>query len=566
MRFVRTSTGATSRSALGRVLDHLGTTLLDLAAGDPECARDIGGVVIHDPFDEPMPLPGALVLGVGVRGAAEITKLLERVAAGGGTGLIVRAPADVDDHLRETASRTGTVLLSLTSGASWNQLASLLRTLLGEGHVAHTEAETIGSVPAGDLFALANAISALLDAPITIEDRSNLVLAFSGRQDEADASRVATILGRRVPEEYTRILEERGAFQDLYRSGEPVFIDPMPDSDGRVEMPRVALAVRAGDEVLGSIWAAVRAPLSDERAQALCDAAKLVALHMMRLRASADVERRLRADLVGTALDAGPGAPEAVARLGLTDQCAVVLALETAFPPGEAGAARHARLAAERQRLADAFAVHLTAVHPRSAVALIGDTAYGIMPVGRQSPDADERVVRVAEEFQRRVGTRHRLLIGIGDAGTGHIGLSRSRTGADRALQVLRTTNDETSVARIGDVRVQSLLAELTALIDRRGDTLDGPVARLVAYDARHHTHLVDTLRAWLDGFGDVNAAAAGLYVHPNTFRYRLRRVAEIGRIDLGDTDARFAAMLHLRLQPPARPQTQDAQQADPLS
>ena len=36
---------------------------------------------------------------------------------------------------------------------------------------------------------IANAIAALLDAPVTIEDRHFRVLAFSGRQDEADPSR-----------------------------------------------------------------------------------------------------------------------------------------------------------------------------------------------------------------------------------------------------------------------------------------------------------------------------------------------------------------------------------------
>jgi hypothetical protein len=45
-----------------------------------------------------------------------------------------------------------------------------------------------------------------------------------------------------------------------------------------------------------------------------------------------------------------------------------------------------------------------------------------------------------------------------------------------------------------------------------------------------------------------VVAAAESLFVHQNTFRYRLRRVAEVGRIDLGDPDQRFAAMLQLRV------------------
>ena len=57
------------RASLGRVLDDLGATLLDLAHGDPERAGDIGGVVIHDPIDQPVLPKHALVLGVGRRGA-----------------------------------------------------------------------------------------------------------------------------------------------------------------------------------------------------------------------------------------------------------------------------------------------------------------------------------------------------------------------------------------------------------------------------------------------------------------------------------------------------------------
>jgi DNA-binding PucR family transcriptional regulator len=53
-----------------------------------------------------------------------------------------------------------------------------------------------------------------------------------------------------------------------------------------------------------------------------------------------------------------------------------------------------------------------------------------------------------------------------------------------------------------------------------------------------------------------VAAAAAALHTHPNTFRYRLRRLTEVGGIDLTDPDARFAAMLELRLMghPPPSP------------
>lgn len=532
------------------MLEDLGTTLLDLVCGDPDAAGDLGGVVIHDPLDEPVPPAHALVLGVGVHGADEIARLLDHAGGHHAAGLVVRAPVTVTGEVAAAVRRSGVALLELTRGASWAQLAAMVRSMIAEGDIGEDGPETLGGMLSGDLFALANAIAALLDAPITIEDRNSRVLAFSGRQDEADSSRVETILDRQVPGRFTRMLEERGIFQAMYRSHEPVYLEPVrEEGGGEFALPRVALAVRAGDEILGSIWAAVRGPLPAERTQALCDAAKLVALHLLRLRAGADVERRLRTDLVSTALEGGSGSGEALRRLGLADRAGVVLALALADEGGDGGSgAPHAQLIAQRQRVADAFALHLTALHPQSAAALVGGVAYGIVPVPRERSDGEQRAVRIATDFLDRIGDRAPLVVGIGPLVTEGTALPRSRAGADRALRVLRAGHRSCPVALIGDVSIEALLLELGDLIGERGDPPSGPVARLLDYDAKHRSRLVDTLRAWLEAFGDVIAASAAVYVHPNTFRYRLRRLAEVGGLDLSDADARFAAMLQLRL------------------
>lgn len=543
---------ARPRASLGRILDDLGATLLELAHGNPDLLDDVGGVVILDPFDETALPSRAIVLGVGVRDAAELVALLDRLGRHGAAALVVRAPVDPGEPVAAAAARSGVAVLGLTRGASWTQLAAMLRSLLAEGDVGGAaDAEALGGFASGDLFALANAVAALLDAPVTIEDRGSRVLAFSGRQDEADPSRVETILGRQVPEKYARLLADRGVFRELYRSEQPVWVEPMPAEAAEFELPRVALAVRAGDEILGSIWAAVREPLSPERVQAFCDAAKLVALHMLRIRAGADVERRLRADLVSTALEGGAGAREALDRLGLSDQPVAVIALAVLGPADSPSVGADASLVSERQRLADALGMHLSAVHPRSAAALVGDTAYGLIPVARERADGEERAVRVATEFLDRVGDRVRASVGVGPVVSEPAELPAARVSADRALRVLRSGRSRSRVAQLADVHVEALLLELQDLVTARGDQPTGPVARLIAYDERHGTNLVETLRAWLDAFGDVIAASAAVYVHPNTFRYRLRRLAEVGGLELSDPDARFAAMLQLRVVKP---------------
>ena len=48
----------------------------------------------------------------------------------------------------------------------------------------------------GDLFDLATSLAGLLGAPVTIEDRDTIVIAFSGGNQDVDDARISTILGR----------------------------------------------------------------------------------------------------------------------------------------------------------------------------------------------------------------------------------------------------------------------------------------------------------------------------------------------------------------------------------
>lgn len=92
------------------------------------------------------------------------------------------------------------------------------------------------------------------------------------------------------------------------------------------------------------------------------------------------------------------------------------------------------------------------------------------------------------------------------------------------------------------------MLLELRDLAAARGERPVGPVARLLAYDESNDSDLAETLKVWLDTPGDVRAAAAALFIHPNTLRYRLRRLEEVSGLDLADPEQRFAAMLQLRI------------------
>lgn len=534
------------RASLGRVVEDLGNTLLEVVCGAADSDTEIETVVIHDVLDDGMPLRGAMVLGVGLSEPAEIAALLAALAAQQATALVLRSPVRAEEQVLAASEAAGIPVLALTRGASWAQLVAMLRSLIAEGDVGEQGAQTLGGMPSGDLFALANALATLLNAPVTIEDRNSRVVAFSGRQDEADPARVETVLGRQVPERFTRQLEERGVFRDLYRSEDPIDIAPV-DADGVPSFPRVALAVRAGDEILGSIWAAVHEPLTADRVRALKDSAGLVALHMLRQRAGADVERRLRADLLATVLEGGSGSADAASRLRLDGHRCVVLALAAADRTGDESSA-DARVIAERQHIADAFAMHLGAVYLRSAVAPIGDVIYAVVGIRADHGDADVRASRVASDFLGRLGTTREVRVGVGTIAADVQGIPASRVNADRTLRVLQRSAHRDPVALFTAVQVDALLVELSDLARARDDQPTGPVRLLIEHDREKGTQLVETLRAWLDAFGDVSVAAARIYTHPNTFRYRLRRLAEISGLDLADPESRFSAMMQLRL------------------
>jgi hypothetical protein len=297
--------GSQPRERLQRLVDELGSTLLRVIYAPGPLDAEVTGIAIYDPHDDLLVAPGELVLGVGVGDGAQTAALVERVAALQVSALVIKTRGEPDPDCAASARKHGVPLLGLTPAASWFQVAELLRTLLARP-AAPGSVDLAGS-PAGDLFAFANAVSELMDAPVTIEDRASRVVAFSGRQDEADAARVSTILGRQVPPEYRRMLEERGVFGQLYRTGEPVYVPSLAPG----MLPRLAVGVRAGAEVLGSLWVAVTRQPSADRVRALADAAGVAALHLLHERNTTDLRRRLGSDLLQARPRPGSACPAA---------------------------------------------------------------------------------------------------------------------------------------------------------------------------------------------------------------------------------------------------------------
>ena len=124
----------------------------------------------------------------------------------------------------------------------------------------------------------------------------------------------------------------------------------------------------------------------------------------------------------------------------------------------------------------------------------------------------------LAGQSVRRASATHALLA------AGRLG-DREFARAEEHLPALVIAADPTLGAELAEQR----LAPLHTLAD-------GPRARLT-----------ETLRAWLDRPGQVQAVAAELGVHPQTVRYRVKQLRELFGDRLEDPEARFELGLALR-------------------
>ena len=92
------------------------------------------------------------------------------------------------------------------------------------------------------------------------------------------------------------------------------------------------------------------------------------------------------------------------------------------------------------------------------------------------------------------------------------------------------------------------ILGLIRSIAAERPEMLGGPIATLRRLDAAGRSDYIRSLRAFFDHAGDVPKAAEALLLHPNTLRYRLRRMQELTGLDLKDPTDRLVTELQLHI------------------
>ncbi|GAA4849787.1 PucR family transcriptional regulator [Saccharopolyspora rosea] len=488
----------------------------------PESTDCVADVVIAEPGGAPAVAGGDLVLGVAVGDRGAAVELVGGCGAQGAAAVLLKPPISTDDAVVEAARRSGVALVEVLPGTAWAQLVWLIRAALaGTG----TQEPDTRSPGLGDLFRLADAVADVVDAPVTIEDAHSQVLAYSARQDLTDPARVSTIMGRKQPDDVLAKFRARGTFRQLSRGGSAVFVPAQQDGT----LPRLVVPIRMGGELLGSMWAVVPGEVSEERSTAFADTAPLVALQLLRWRAVADAERQRSAGQVRLLLEGGEGWRTAANELAVPDEPYRVAAIEVPSPEGTA----------EGHRLA-MWEWITRGIGRRPLVTEIGTVLYALVPDRAGSggwPSLREALVShdATPPPLVAVGTA----VAVAD-------LPRSRAEADELLSLLRTGHLSRRVAVHEDHWHQLVLNRMAGAATDAGISSLGPLPTLREHDRTQGTDYLSTLHSWLRHPGDPRQAARELRVHPNTFRYRMKRLTQLVDVDLDDPDVRSALLVQL--------------------
>jgi hypothetical protein len=524
---------------LSRLAETLGPAVVRVLSTPGLETAFVREVVIHDPVNPPVMRRGDLVLAVGVRGPSEeAAALVEAAGVAQATAVVVKSPEGDLSRLRMIADTAAVTLMVLPAAMRWEQISVLIRYAITAAH------SSPGSLTAvGDLFGFANVIAKAVGGAVTIEDATSHVLAYSTlHDDELDAPRREAILGRRVPETYLHHLRERGVFSALQTSEEVVELK----ADARLGLRRrLAVAVRADAEVLGTLWALEgKVPLGREAEQVLRDASRVAPGHLLRAQSTGLTLRQHREDMLRQLLEDRVDARIAADALGFdADLPAAVMGIAL-DSRGSLPADHHAY-----RRLDELINARAMAFRWHVSSALAGLRMLALLPELTGDADQVESGIRrlavgLAGDADQ-VGFRVRVACGkvvptLRDA-------AASTTSVDEILQCLAREPSRGPVASYEDVRASVSIDKALAALAPMSALWEGPVARIIQYDAEHGTDYGVTLRAWLDRFGDTAAVARELNVHRNTLRYRVQRIRELSGMRLDDPEERLMAALHLR-------------------
>jgi hypothetical protein len=389
-----------------------------------------------------------------------------------------------------------------------------------------------------DLFDVVDTIARLLGGSVVVEDVDFRVLAYSAVPGQPnDEGRRSAILNRRIAERWLQWLEESGIRERLVKSDELVRLD----NPWATSLIRYIQPIRASDQLVGYLWLYFETELDADAPRTILEFAHLLGPELARR--SPTLTENPGGHVLRQFLAGGLSASHAASILGVDEHSnIVVIAVDVDVEATKSDAV------IIQSRAVRALALYTQMHLASSLVGTVDQQIYLLHASPRLKPDVAAIMRAISKHLTRAVQTKVRAA-----AGGIHQGLAEaeiSRNEADLTLRVLRTKNDWERDGLFASMRHDIVLNEIVDVLRARPILVRGLLDRLITHDRQYNTDYVTTLRVYINSFGDMREAAQSLNLHPNSLRYRVKRVTEIGGLDLDDPKLRLALQLLLEMAP----------------
>ncbi|KHF41504.1 PucR family transcriptional regulator [Halalkalibacter okhensis] len=383
-------------------------------------------------------------------------------------------------------------------------------------------------------------ISEVLACPVTLEDANHQLLAYSSHDDETDAARISTIIGRRVPEKLVNRFWKEGVIPALNQSDNPIAINSIMDMGLR---NRVAISIRKNQEVLGYIWVIeVDTKLTEEDKKLLRVASAKAKNLLLQLNLQKKRREKNHQEILWQIITGDTYSHEATARL--LDKAGIASQKSLAF------------MLIRFQKMTDTLYRNVMyIVKTTSKVSMLIDTIDDnqliclISPV-TETDNNQADLIHFMETIQRQMSERfqiHHLSIGCGYLYTDYSKLTQSFKEAQKVVQI--KSNGLTELQQAFFYHELGVFRHLDVLHSHSKDLVMNPaLIQLQLYDQQHATSLYETLDIFLNRDGNMNEVAKELHIHVNTLSYRLKRIQEIAKTELKDPIQRIGLYLDMKL------------------
>jgi hypothetical protein len=524
---------STPLPTLGDAVEALGDRFV--IAGDLGERRTsmYSGVEFYDELRADEEYGDCLVLCAGLTGT-DTTATEQRLRRAGAVALVVPGTPEVDAKDSARPSRSGPIqslpVLTLRRG-DWAELANLLRSF-----ITTPPRSQVGGVRLGDLFGLANAVASLAEGAVSFVDAIGQVVGYSTHTEQLiDEVRQRTTL--MLQEETPLALDPD--YRAVLASDRPMHF-PATKVDAEIgQYGRVATAVRAAGEFLGTIWVVqIDAASAPRTMQLLGEISPMVAEHLLRARERADDDDRRSSELLRTLVEDERQARSAASQLLVhpAEGCSVVcFRLDTTDEVATIRSLHRLRMLVKSLTSTAFLVAHSAIIGPQVATLVTG-----------ASP---ERVRAFAASVVR---TDPMLVAGIGTQVHTAVGISRSyREALECAILILGSSDAPTAepssrLADFAEVRDRLALRQTGDVIDTLEVIVGDAAERLFDHDRRQGTDLARTVLTYLNLQQNVRATAAALHIHQNTVRYRLDVVRQEVGIELDTAPTRLWLWLRL--------------------